>query len=369
MANSRPDFSTRRMLYRQVKDHLLGQIQKGIYKSGEIIPPERELADELQVSRYTVRRAIQELVEDSVLYRVQGNGTFVHEQKRSTQPRSASIGIVLPFCDAEVEMLLLNGMQRALRETKYGTTLRVSNNSNEKEQEEISHLRDEQVAGLIIMPSEEPHGGSVAYGLKAERFPFVLVDRRVPGCETNCVMSDNIQGGMMATEYLLDLGHERIAFIRHESDQTSSMRDRFTGYQQALSKRGLESGVMFSFDFRTGFSELREFLAGESHTAVVVVNGYVAVDVVKACRELNLVIPDDLSIVSFDDLSITRLLDVPLTTVAQYSEMIGYRAVRLLIDKIEASENLEVGEPMYFTQCYYPTKLVERQSCRRLVVK
>lgn len=366
MASSRPDFSKRRMLYRQVKDHLLDQIQKGVYKAGEIIPPERELADELQVSRYTVRRAIQELVDGSILYRVQGNGTFVHEKRRSIQPRNATIGIVLPFCDAEMEMLLLNGMQRALRDTKYGTTLRVSNNSNEREQEEIRHLRDEQVSGLIIMPSEEPSGGSVVFELKEEGFPFVLVDRRVPGCETNCVMSDNIQGGRLATEHLLDLGHERIAFIRHESDQTSSMRDRFTGYQQALAASGLGSGVMFSFDFRTGLPELKEFLSGGCFTAVVVVNGYVAVDVVKVCRELRLAIPDDLSIVSFDDLSITRLLDVPLTTVAQYSELIGYTAIRLLIEKIEVSQNLEIGEPMHFTQCCYPTRLVERQSCRRL---
>lgn len=366
MADPRLDFNNRRMLYRQVKDYILNQIRSGIYPAGEIIPAERELAEELKVSRYTVRRAIQELVDEAVLYRVQGNGTFVHEQKRTTQPRSACIGIILPFCDAEMEMLLLNGMQRALRETKYTMTLLVTNNDSAKEREEIAHLRNEQVLGLIIMPGEESLGGSAAFELKSEGFPFVLVDRRVPGCETNCVMSDNIQGGRLATEHLLQLGHERIAFVRHGSDQTSSMRDRYAGYQQALAKRGLRSDVMVSFDYKTGMPDLREFLARREYTAVVAVNGYVAVDVVKACRELGLVIPDDLSVVSFDDLSITRLLDVPLTAVAQYSEMIGYRAVKLLVDKIEAQQNLEPGEPVYYTQYYYPTKLVERKSCRAL---
>lgn len=360
----RVDFTNRRMLYRQVKDFLLGQIQKGVYAPGEVIPAERELADKLGVSRYTVRRAIQELVDEGILYRVQGNGTFVHERKRSAHSRSNSIGIVLPLCDAEMEMLLLNGMQRALRETKYSMTLLVSNNDSEKELEEIRHLRDEQVSGLVIMPSQEPRGGLAAYELKKDGFPFVLVDRRVPGCETDCVMSDNIQGGSLATEYLLDLGHERIAFVKHESDQTSSMKDRFVGYQQALCKRGLGDGLMFSLTRDGGPSEFKALL--DEYTAIVAVNGYVAVDVVKMCRELGVVIPDDLSIVSFDDLSITRLLDVPLTAVAQYSEMIGYRAVKLLLEKIEIQQRLEPGEPVYFTQYYYPTKLVERQSCRAL---
>lgn len=362
----RVGFTSRRMLYRQVKDFILSQIQKGIYLPGEVIPAERELAERLGVSRYTVRRAIQELVDEGVLYRVQGNGTFVQEPKRSVHPRSDSIGIVLPFCDAEMEMLLLNGMQRALRETKYSMTLLVSNNDSQKELEEIRRLRDEHVSGLIIMPSQEPGGGAAAYELKNDGFPFVLVDRRVPGCETDCVMSDNIQGGTLATEHLLNLGHERIAFVKHNDDQTSSMKDRFTGYQQALRRRGLGDGVMFSFDYGTGLPELKAFLAKREYTAVVTVNSYVALDVVKACRELGLVIPDDLSIVSFDDLSITRLLDVPLTAVAQYSELIGYRAVRLLVEKMEAREKLESGEPLYYTQCYFPTRLVERKSCRAL---
>lgn len=357
-------FTDRRMLFRQVKDFILGQIHKGVYASGEVIPAERELAEKLGVSRYTVRRAIQELVGEGILYRVQGNGTFVHEHKRSTHPRSRNIGIVLPFCDAEMEMLLLNGMQRALRETKYSMTLLVSNNDSEKELEEIRHLRNEHVSGLIIMPSQEPRGGSAAYELKRDGFPFVLVDRRVPGVETDCVMSDNIQGGALATGHLLDLGHERVVFVKHESDQTSSMKDRFAGYQQALSTRGLGNGTMFALTQDSGPFELEGLL--DEYTAIVAVNGYVAVDVVKMCRELGLVIPDDLSMVSFDDLSITRLLDVPLTAVAQHSEMIGYRAIKLLLEKIEIEQRLQPGEPVYYTQCYYPTKLVERQSCRAL---
>ena len=91
----RVDFTNRRMLYRQVKDFLLGQIQKGVYAPGEVIPAERELADKLGVSRYTVRRAIQELVDEGILYRVRAmaplftNASGAHSRSNSMRIAAA----------------------------------------------------------------------------------------------------------------------------------------------------------------------------------------------------------------------------------------------------------------------------------------
>lgn len=359
-------FSDRKMLYRQVKDYLLQQIEEGRYKAGELIPPERELSDTLKISRYTVRRGIQELVEEGILHRVQGKGTFVTEEKKHPGAKSNSLGIVMPFCDAEIEMMLLNGMQKALREDIYSINLSNSNNSSSREAEEVRRLKDDGVAGIVLMPSEEPQGGSVAVELKKEDFPFVLIDRRYPCCEADCVMSDNIQGGFIATEYLLSLGHRSIAFLRHSSDETSSMKDRFTGYGQALRKHGLANGLMYSFDFAKGVSEVEKFLNKGEHTAIIAGNSYVAADVVRACRSKGLVIPDDVSIVSFDDLSMVKLLEVPLTTVVQSLEAIGYRAICLLLERIEAKRNGEVDTLRYYTQHYYSTRLIERESCKRL---
>ena len=67
----------RNLLYRQVKDHILGELAAGHWKAGEMLPSEKLFAEQLGVSQGTVRKAIQELVEENVLYREQGRGTFV----------------------------------------------------------------------------------------------------------------------------------------------------------------------------------------------------------------------------------------------------------------------------------------------------
>ena len=214
LATRETEFTDRKMLYRQTKDYILDKIQQGIYGPGELIPPERELAEQLNISRYTVRRAFKNWWPKGS-YIGSGSGTYVTEPTNNVQ-RSDTLGIVMPFSDAEVEMLLLNGMQKALRDTRFSMTIRGTGNSAVREWDEVQRLKEEGVSGLIIMPSEEEDGGRSAVALKREGFPFVLIDRKVPGCETNCVMSDNIQGGYLSAKYLYDLGHRKIAFVKHQ---------------------------------------------------------------------------------------------------------------------------------------------------------
>ena len=114
MAGNPTEFHERRMLYLQVRDYILNQIEEGVLVPGEKIPPERELAEKLNVSRYTARRALQELVDEGVLYRVQGSGTYIRE-RNNNHKRLDAIGIVMPFVEAEIEMMILCSMQRALR--------------------------------------------------------------------------------------------------------------------------------------------------------------------------------------------------------------------------------------------------------------
>lgn len=365
MATRDTEFTERKMLYRQTKDYIMEQIRLGTYGPGELIPPERELAEQLKISRYTVRRAIQELVGEGVLHRVQGSGTYVTEPTNTHQRRD-TLGIVMPFSDAELEMVLLNGMQKALRETRFSMTIRGTGNRASREWEEIKRLKEEGVSGLVIMPTEEANGGLSAVALKREGFPFVLIDRKVPGCETNCVMSDNIQGGYLAAKYLHDLGHQKIAYVKHQSDNTSSSKDRYFGIRLACEERELDEPSLFVFDYRNGEEELRQFLLSREHTAYVAVNGYVAADIVKACRSTNLIIPTDLSLVSFDDPNVLQHLEVSLTTIIQHTEMIGYQAVRLLVDEIEKAERFGRDYIHSFKQYYYPVRLIERDSCRRL---
>ncbi len=356
-----------KLLYQRVADFILQKINEGIYQPGELIPPERELCKSLEVSRYTVRKAIQQLVQAGFLYRVQGNGTFVFDKKEIYHKKSDFVGVSLPSCDTEMEMKLLNGIQRGLQDVQYKMTFIDSRDDYKTEAENIQFLKNEGVAGLIIMPAEDQKDSTAISDLKEEAFPFVLIDRRLQDCETDCIMSDNIDGGYKATEYLIKLGHEKIAFIKHESNKTSSVEDRIIGYQKAMAEYGLEYNRVFSFNriHHQGKEILQvyHFLKEHKPTAVVAVNDYIALDIVKMCREKGILLPRELSLVSFDNLDVVKHLEVPLTSIAQQSKKIGQRAARLLLDKIRLKEEGDYGEFQVSQQLYYPTELIERDSC------
>lgn len=363
------DRSKGKPLYRQVEEYLLARISSDQYKPGDVIPPERELCKELDVSRFTVRKAIQELVYKGYLYRVQGNGTFVYSKTvADKQPRqSGGIGVILDYCDKELESKMLNGIEEALQQENYSMIYMSSGNDYQREARNIWQMKDEGVDGLIILPAEDQKDSTTIFDLKSEGFPFVLVDRRLQDCETDCVMSDNIDGGYRATEHLIKLGHERIAFVKNQFTQTSSIEDRIVGYRSALREYSLDfdQHLVFSIDPRMSRTESCEafhtFYREFAPTAVVAVNDYVALDIVQICREKGIAIPDDLSIIGFDNLDVVRHLPVPLTTVAQFPKEIGLCAARLLIDKIKAAPGSR--ERSVIRQVVYPVELVARDSC------
>lgn len=134
-------------LYRQVEELLLAKIKSDEYRPGDVIPPERELCKELDVSRFTVRKAIQELVYKGYLYRVQGNGTFVYSKNIANRPRSGShrIGVILDYCDKELESRMLNGIEEALQEEQYSMIYMSSGNDYQREARNIWQMKVEGV--------------------------------------------------------------------------------------------------------------------------------------------------------------------------------------------------------------------------------
>lgn len=225
------------LLYKEVKQYILERIENGEFKTGESIPVERNLCKQLEVSRSTTRKAIQELVEQDYLYRVQGKGTFVSESPNSHQD---FIGIVLPNCNSNMEMKILNGIQKKIINTKYKMMFLDSKNDSNREAENIKQLKHNGAAGLIRLPAlSEKHSITIS-NLKNEQIPFVLLDRKLKDCDTDSVMSDNKEAGFRAAEHLIKMGHKRIAFITHKFKEASSVNDRIVGYKRGLKEHGLK---------------------------------------------------------------------------------------------------------------------------------
>jgi LacI family transcriptional regulator len=150
------------------------------------------------------------------------------------------------------------------------------------------------------------------------------------------------QGGRLATEHLIELGHRRIAYVRTPLVERSGDRARHGGYRAAMRGAGIdelppmtwEPGATTVLSGRTSL-ELASALRGpDAPTALFVSNDIGAIAMLEACEKEQLTVPEHVSIVGFDDIAIAGLHRISLTTVAQRLDFQAERAVSLLLDRI-----------------------------------
>ncbi len=152
------------------------------------------------------------------------------------------------------------------------------------------------------------------------------------------MLINNEEAGYIATKYLIDLGHRRIACITGSSELNPSMR-RVEGYRRALSESKIsvpeEYIVQGDFQFQSGEMMMTKLMKlPQRPTAVFVLNDMMAIGAVSAARRLGVDVPDDVSIMGFDDIALSSLLHPSLSTMAQPTEEMACLAVELLIQKI-----------------------------------
>jgi DNA-binding LacI/PurR family transcriptional regulator len=187
--------------------------------------------------------------------------------------------------------------------------------------------------------------------LRAERFPFVIIDHDddAPGCDV--IAADNLGGARQAVTHLVELGHRRIAIITGDPVAGSS-HQRVLGYREALATGGLpfDESLIVQGDFlepRAHLATLQLMRLSEPPTAIFASSDLAAFGVMRAARELGLRVPEDLSVVGFDDIPEASYVGPPLTTVLQPLREMGRAGVRrlaeLVRDPVEASMRMTLA--------------------------
>ena len=151
------------------------------------------------------------------------------------------------------------------------------------------------------------------------------------------------EGGRLATGHLLDLGHERIAYVRTPLVERSGDQARSSGYRDTMRRRGLRP--LPTFVWNPGSKTVRinnrhvpfeiAMTSPEAPTAFFVSNDIGAIGLIDACEAIGLRVPADISVVGFDDITIAGLKRIALTTVSQPLMFQAERAVNLLLERIE----------------------------------
>lgn len=231
----------------------------------------------------------------------------------------------------------------------------------------INHWERGSTSGLIILGGGDLNRKWVQAAIES-RLPVVMVDHFIPELELPTVVPDNFAGAYAATQYLLDMGHSRIGFIRGPSKYWT-LGERQAGYMLAMQRAGLGFDPQLvpprvSHGGEKGFGEMELLLdLPEPPTAVFAVSDKTAIGAYRAALQRGLTIPDDISIIGFDDIEEAQVLQPPLTSVQVSGETMGRVAVERLLGLVELGHQETISSSIKWT---IPTKLAKRGSVRDL---
>ncbi len=276
--------------------------------------------------------------------------------------RSRLLGLIVSEITNPFFGALTLAVEKAARAQGYAVIVCNSNEDEARELELLELLKVQRVAGILVAPS----GQGVKYRDSLSRdagAPLLTIDRQIEGLERDFVGLDNRAAGRMITDYILRLGHRRIAFIGGRMGVSTSDL-RFEGFCDALAAAGLQAdpALCLRADFRgdAAYTVAQPLLAmAERPTAIVAANNVMALGALQAIGDLGFRCPQDVSVAGIDDFPWSTALRPRLTTVAQPIEEIGQAAVEMLLDQLtEGGAPAATGR----SRIFQPT-LIARDSC------
>lgn len=218
----------------------------------------------------------------------------------------------------------------------------------------VRSLQTRRVAGCIMFHATSAHFQALLHS----SIPTIFIDRMGQGSYATYVKSDNIDGARQATEYLLSLGHTRIAFFTGPSTDLAGL-ERLLGCQQALAQAGITPDA--SLILQSGWNVDEAYISAKTllaerrdFTAIVAGSDFMAIGILRALTEQGIRVPDDVSLIGFDDIDFCQYTSPPLTTVRQDRVAMGQGAVQKLLAMIEGT-----GDP---SPLVVPTQLIARKS-------
>lgn len=280
---------------------------------------------------------------------------------------SKTIGIILPPSSRQAYenpfyLEAIRGIGQFCNGHKYTSTV-ITGQSNEEILDAIqTTVSESYVDGFIVLYSKEDD--KIVDYLYSEGFTYVLIGKAKQFTnETIYIDNDNIMAGKQATEYLISLGHQKIAYLGSESIMIFSS-DRKAGYHMALMQNDLPIEKSYCIEVDNVFMDeckpLWELLRSENRpTAMVVSDDILAVSLERVCNQCGISIPEDLSIISFNDSLFAKLTSPQLTSIDVNSFQLGIEAASQLINHIENPNLLA-------TKIIVPHRIIERDSCKKI---
>ena len=255
--------------------------------------------------------------------------------------RTHTIGLVVPEIDNQFFSEIINGLENVAYEQGYNVMIFQSQNIYEREVKIIDQLIGARVDGVAISIGSSTEDFRHLNMLKELDIPLAMFDRAHDKVYGHKIINDNFDGGYKAGAFLIKSGRQRLAHIAGPATLKLS-RLRLQGFKAALRDAQLElrpeylvhTTFRMEDSYQTALNLLRLLPRPD---AIFAVSDYVALGVLKAARELDIKIPQELALIGFTNLAVGPLLEPPLTTISQQSYEMGQETARILLENIESS--------------------------------
>jgi GntR family transcriptional regulator, arabinose operon transcriptional repressor len=326
-------------------DSIRTSLVAGEYKPGDKLPSQRQMCETYGIAPNTVREAIASLVQEGLLLRYHGMGTFVaeHAEKDVTIALIAPhLGVreALPYTApyADIHSFLWSEVEKEAQRCGAHCLLYLSHNDVQAERENLLKAAERRPDGMVVYTLAGTRNRDCLEQITQSGIPVVVLDIQVDGFESDCVVTDNLRGAYQAVKQLLDSGFRRILHVSYiESAERSSSIERLQGYRLAMSEAGIDTNglIHHTSDSRQSIGELKEYLSRTgTPVAAFAAEGPIGGNAWRAMAELGFA-HDDVAIACFDPPNTYIPEDVLFVNVIQPIAEMGAMAVQLLFDKIQ----------------------------------
>ena len=277
--------------------------------------------------------------------------------RRLSMGKTHTIGVVIPFFTIASQIERLRGVMSGIAGSDYDINLFTVETIPQRNEILQKVPRRGRIDGLLIF-SINPTEDDVRR-FRQGNIPTVLVEAIHP--DLPHISIDDVAGAKTAVKYLIELGHRKIAYISDFLEDpfgSNFSRHRYEGYRQALEEAGISFRPEYHRQSWFGREEGRQLTMellnlADPPTAIFAFSDELALGVLEAARDLNITVPQELSVVGYDDIELANFAQ--LTTIRQNLFLSGIQGVELLLNAIENPENPP-------SQLQLPTELIVRYT-------
>ena len=303
-----------------------------------------DVATKLGVSTATVSRVINgtgrvsEETRNKVKTMISELGYQPNQIARTlTTKKSKLIGLIIADITNPFYPALARGVQDVCNAAGYDLLLCNTDEKSSQVQRYVFNLCQKQVDGIILQVFT-PKDLETIEAIKKAGIEVVIISQ-INNTSLTAIYTNETEGAYLATRHLIDIGHQRIAFLIG-AKKSSISGSRLKGYKKALTEAGIvinEQYILYGDFNQTGGEQMAQDIlkVKPQPTAIFAANDLIALGVIQYFEECHIRIPNDYALVGFDDIDLARLIRPKLTTIANPKYELGQTAAQQLILRIE----------------------------------